>query len=211
MDMIWLASYPRSGNTFLRTILWHCFGLRSGSIYARDLGGNQELEKYVGHVEHSPGGRILFPPNNPALVKTHEYPVNAKPAIYVVRDGRAASVSLWNFYNRSASLLEIIEGQHRFGTWANHLAAWKPWERKDTLLLEYEELRGNLPLALEKLSKFLQRDIVSRQVPDRGEIAGVDGRWVRNKSDWRDAFTDELLQRFDEINGEMMKQMGYEP
>jgi len=120
-------------------------------------------------------------------------------------------VSLWNFYNRSASLLEIIEGQHRFGTWANHLAAWKPWERKDTLLLEYEELRGNLPLALEKLSRFLQRDIVSRQVPDRGEIAGVDGRWVRNKSDWRDAFTDELLQRFNEINGEMMKKMGYEP
>ena len=48
---IWLASYPRSGNTFLRTILWHCFGLRSASVYPQDLGGNRALEGYVGHIE----------------------------------------------------------------------------------------------------------------------------------------------------------------
>lgn len=168
------------------------------------------LEKYVGHVEHSPGGRILFPPNNPALVKTHEYPINTKPAIYVVRDGREATVSLWNFYNRSASLREIIDGRHHLGTWGNHLAVWKPWERKDTLLLEYEELRDNLPLALDKLSGFLQREIISRKVPDRGEIAGVDGRWVGNKNDWKKAFTDDLLQHFNELNGAMLKKIGYE-
>jgi len=31
--MIWLASYPRSGNTLLRVILKHCFGLSSQSVY----------------------------------------------------------------------------------------------------------------------------------------------------------------------------------
>jgi hypothetical protein len=29
----WLASYPRSGNTLLRTILKQCFGLSSQSVY----------------------------------------------------------------------------------------------------------------------------------------------------------------------------------
>src|SRR6266446_6905894 len=36
-NMVWLASYPRSGNTYLRSILWTCFGLQTGSIYPDDL------------------------------------------------------------------------------------------------------------------------------------------------------------------------------
>ncbi len=210
MNMIWLASYPRSGNTFLRTILWHCFGLRSASVYPSDLGKNKKLEEYVGHIEHGPGHQILFPQGNLPLIKTHEYPINANPAIYVSRDGRAASVSLWKFYDGRLPLSAVIEGQHRFGTWANHLAAWKPWERENTLLLEYEDLRCNLPLVLDKISVFLQRDIISQQVPDRGTIASVDGRWVRNKTDWKTQIGEELLERFNELNGEMLKKMGYE-
>ena len=53
--VVWLASYPRSGNTFLRTILWQCFGLRSASIYPKDLGSKKALEDYVGHIEHVDG------------------------------------------------------------------------------------------------------------------------------------------------------------
>ena len=64
MKMVWLASYPRSGNTFLRTILWQCFGLRSASYYRDDLGGNKELEEYVGHIERVPNNEISFPENN---------------------------------------------------------------------------------------------------------------------------------------------------
>jgi hypothetical protein len=210
MEVVWLASYPRSGNTFLRTILWHCFGLRSGSIYPNDLNGNKELEDYVGHVEHGPGNGIFFPPDGLPLIKTHEYPTDANPAIYVTRDGRAASVSLWKFYNKSISLQAVIEGRHRFGTWSAHVAAWKPWERQNTLLLEYEDLRCNLPLVLDKISHFLQRDILSRRVPDRNAIASVDGRWVRSKTDWQAEISGELLERFNEINGEMLKKMGYE-
>ena len=33
-----LSSYPRSGNTFLRTVLYQCFNLKSGSVYGDDLG-----------------------------------------------------------------------------------------------------------------------------------------------------------------------------
>ena len=211
MEVVWIASYPRSGNTFLRTILWHCFGLRSGSIYPDDLGGNKALEDYVGHIEHGPGNQILFPENSVALIKTHDYPIDANPAIYVIRDGRAASVSLWRFYNKSISLQAVIEGRHRFGTWSAHVAAWKPWERKNTLLLEYEDLRGNLPLVLDKISHFLKREIVSQHLPDRNTIANADGRWVRSKTDWKAEISGELLERFNEINGEMLKKMGYEP
>jgi hypothetical protein len=146
--MIWLASYPRSGNSLLRTILWQCFGLRSFSIYPNDLGGNKELEDYVGHIEHDPDGLVRFPSNAIPLMKTHDHPTHSHPAIYVVRDGRAASVSLRQFLGERQPLKAVIAGQHRFGTWSDHLTAWRPSIRANTLLVKYEDMTSNLPHVL---------------------------------------------------------------
>ena len=206
---IWLASYPRSGNTFLRTILWHCFGLRSASVYPKDLGGNSALEEYVGHIEHGPDGRVRFPANTLRLVKTHELPRDEWPAIYVIRDGRAASVSLWKFYGKKIPLDEVIEGRHMFGTWANHVRSWNPWERRQTLLLHYESMRSDLPATLSSISEFLDSPILKETVPPRDTIAKVDGKWVKKKSDWREDLSGDLLKRFDEINHAVMVKAGY--
>jgi hypothetical protein len=208
-NTIWLASYPRSGNTLLRTVLWQCFGLRSASIYPNDLGGNTELENYVGHIEHGPDGKIFFPEDGLPLIKTHGPPTDDEPSIYIVRDGRAASISLWQFYHEELPLNAVIAGQHRFGTWANHLAVWRPWERHNTLLIKYEEIIGNLPGILEDISAFLSRDILADRIADRDAIVSVDGRWVRSKSDQKPEISGVLLERFNEINGEMMQRMGY--
>ena len=208
-DIVWLASYPRSGNTFLRTILWQCFRLRSASIYPRDLGGNKELEEYVGHIEHGPDHRIRFDANSIPLLKTHEYSKDNNPAIYVIRDGRAACVSLWEFYNRKISLEAVIEGQNRFGTWANHVKSWDPWERDNTLLLKYEDMRDNLDKTLSSIGKFLSLNPINDKIPDRETIVKSDGRWVRSKSDWRSKLTGNLLQKFDDINGEVLRKTGY--
>ena len=210
-DIIWLASYPRSGNTFLRTVLWHCFGLRSASVYPNDLGGKQELANYVGHIEHGPNQPIRFQMGGLPLLKTHELPSDGHPAIYVVRDARAASVSLWHFYKKKIPLQSIIAGQQRFGTWTHHVAAWKPWERPHTLLIKYEDMIDDLPLVLSKVGSFLDRKILSMRVPDRNTVAGIDGQWVRTKSDWRSEIADAQLAQCNEINHAMLQKMGYLP
>jgi len=206
---IWLASYPRSGNTLLRTILHHCFGLVSASAYPNDLGGSAALEAYVGHVEHDAAGGIRFPDGTLPLIKTHERPSDGRPAIYVVRDGRAACVSLWAFYDRSLPLAAVISGRHRFGTWSDHLSAWQPWARARTLLLRYEDLAALSPTVLDRLGGFLGRAIIADAIPERDRIAGVDGRWVRPKSDWRAVLGEGELALFDRINGPMIARMGY--
>jgi len=208
-QQIWLASYPRSGNTYLRTILWHCFNIRTASIYPNDLGGNRKLEDYVGHIETPPNTEIQFPDGNLPLIKTHELASDALPAIYIVRDGRAASVSLWKFYSKSIPLKTIVEGEHQFGTWSDHVISWHPWDRANTLFLKYEDLVGKLPEVLQLLSDFLGCKLVAREIPDRNTIAGVDGRWVKQKSTWRDDFSEEILERFNQINGATMKKLGY--
>lgn len=206
--IIWLASYPRSGNTMLRTILWNCFGLRSASIYPRDLGGDSELEERVGHIEHDADGRLRFPPGSLPLLKTHEYPRDQGRAIYVVRDGRPVSVSLWRFYKGQISLGDIIAGNHRFGTWSAHLRQWEPWRRPETLFLKYEDLVADLQTVLAELARFLERPVISNQLPGRNELAR-DGRWIRPASNWRELLNGELLEMFDSINGEMMINIGY--
>lgn len=215
LNIIWLASFPRSGNTLLRTVLWHCFGLRSASLYPEDLGGNKELKRYIGHVDQSelefvgPDRQIRFPENGIPLFKTHEYSSDANPAIYVVRDGRAATVSLWQFYREKLPLEAVIAGQHRFGTWSRHVAAWRPWERPHTLLVRYEDMTADLPRVLEQISAFLKRDILTDRIPDRETVAGLEGRWVRTQSDWKSKIPDVLLERFNIINGDMLRKMGY--
>ncbi|HZS65359.1 MAG TPA: sulfotransferase domain-containing protein [Xanthobacteraceae bacterium] len=205
-----IASYPRSGNTMLRTVLYHCFGLPSGSVYPDDLGGNKRLERYVGHIEHQSGGQLAFPKGAIPLVKTHHPPAGAaNPAIYVMRDGRAATASLWQFYSGNMPLQQIIKGKTPWGTWSDHLSQWRPWQRPQTLLIRYEDLTGNLAGVVDGLAAFLRREPVATAIPKRESIAEVDGRWVKPPSRWQDILPMDMLELFYRYNRPMMEKMGY--
>ena len=92
----------------------------------------------------------------------------------------------------------------------NHIRAWAPETRPNTLLLKYEDIVGDLPTTLDRLGTFLKRDIKQQEIPPRNSIAGVDGRWVRKKSDWRSEFPGQLLEFFNKENSEILKRLGYE-
>ena len=123
MKPIFLASYPRSGNTYLRTILNQCFDLKSASIYPNDLGGNAALEKFVGHIEQIDKGTIPTKPflNKPLLIKTHELKTTDTKSIYVVWNAYPVMLSLHKFFNYRISLEDVIKGNHRWGIWADHV------------------------------------------------------------------------------------------
>jgi hypothetical protein len=87
-NIVWLASYPRSGNTYLRAILWTCFGLQTGSVYPDDLFGDSAVAQQVGHFEGTAHGQFSADFLRLPLVKTHEWPVDNRKAIYIVRNGR---------------------------------------------------------------------------------------------------------------------------
>jgi hypothetical protein len=76
-------------------------------------------------------------------------------------------------------------------------------------LLEYEEMRMSLPLVLEKISAFLEKDVLNKQLPERNRIASIGGRVVKKKSDWRVGVPEELLERFTRTNEDMLRKMGY--
>ena len=182
--------HPRSGNTFLRCVLYNCFGLPSTSVHSQDLGNRRGLERFVGHFEAD-----LPPPelaaDKPLLVKTHRPPTDDAATIYIVRDGRPVSVSLWEFYRRRYPLRAVIAGNSPHGIWSNHLAVWRPWDRPNTLMVRYEDMIGDLPAVLQALSRFLDRPILSSQMPSRSELSAVGDGWVREYDDWRPTLLDE--------------------
>src|SRR5262245_16277300 len=207
-----IASYPRSGNTLVRTVLFHCFGLKSGSMHPNDFHGNKELERYVGHIER----HTDFPIGAISLIKTHELPKPADqgPVIYLVRDGRAACLSLYYFCNKRIPLAEIIAGQARLGQWhlakwSDHIVAWNPWERPNTVIIRYEDLTDALPGVVDRLSQFLNRKPITDRIPPRDDIAAVDGRWVRSVSQRDASFPAELVDLFRQHHGTMMERLGY--
>ncbi len=210
MTLIWVASYPRSGNTLLRTVLWHCLGLRSASVYPNDLGGNKDLQDYVGHIErNAQNAPTILAQMDVPLLKTHEYSTDNNPAIYIIRNGIDATESLWQFYHGQLSLEGIISGKYRFGTWSAHLEAWQAGVRANSLLTRYEDMMENLPAVVTELGRFLGRDIKGTKIPDRENIASVDGRWVRSKRRQETVVTGSALELFNRINKEKMREMGY--
>ncbi len=80
--MIWLASFPRSGNTFFRIVLHEVYSIPSSSYH---LEPDKPLDPDY----------YTYP-----VVKTHLLPDQLKPrdpnipSIYLVRDGRDALVSI---------------------------------------------------------------------------------------------------------------------
>lgn len=206
--LVWLASFPRSGNTYLRTVLANCFNLKSASVYPRDLGNDPVVERMAGHIEQT-DGRINFGGQKIHLVKTHSAPRNDAPAIYILRDGRDSVVSLYHFMKGTVPLEDLAAGRSRFGSWASHVAAWSPESRPGTLFLRYEDMVTRFEVCLDQIAGFLGVDPVTRALASRDELAKSGNRWVRPTDAPRVSLEGEALRLFWEFNGDAMQAYGY--
>ena len=139
----WLASYPRSGNTFLRILLHRLFGLPTHTIYSttgeaeRFPGPTARMYRLVGQTESECDVGALLADSRMHFVKTHDLAREDNcPAIVLVRDGRDAVVSYAHFVLKTehgidrpgkdlfeATLEEIITSD-AFGGWSANVNAW---------------------------------------------------------------------------------------
>ena len=223
--ILWLASYPRSGNTLLRTMLQKAFGLSSYSVYDddTDLGLIPEVRNQVGH-------QFLGAPiaefyqrerNSPELklVKTHDPPVDDGAAIYVIRDGRSAIVSRYNMLvnlrkRSDISITDVILGRKaRFGHWTGHIRAWEPRQRPKTLLLFYHDLLSNPGHALTAISGFIGRQSVAQWHNNFDELHRVFPEFFNRGSDEANVaqMTQEEQALFWTVHGDCMREYGFSP
>lgn len=213
----WLASYPRSGNTLLRVIIEHVFDVRTYSIYDERplIYGPEGLEE--GQGEYSPERlyQCARASKRMHFVKTHEWPRDDAPAIYVERDGRAASVSYYHYLKTrdvpNALLSDVIYGLVEYGSWSEHYERWKPAHRESCLVVKFEDLVTNPDAVIAQLSAFTglerkhgyQNDFHALQAEDRSFY-----RTGSNDANIKELHgVDETL--FWIMHGAAMKERGY--
>jgi hypothetical protein len=226
--IVWLASYPRSGNTMLRLLLDVCFGLRSRDFNPVEPNRQSSIGEYMSW-EHFLGEGQAFDSlrdsEQPHLLKTHDRPRDDHHALYIVRDGRDALVSYAHFlrhYEPTAvdgmdfqQVLEgLILGRLGYGSWSAHLEAWsKRPSSAPTGWLRYEDMVAS---PVESVGAALRA--VNLDVSPTGKsplnFEELHQRWPaffrRGKvSSWRTEMShaNELL--FWENHSEMMARFGY--
>lgn len=225
--MIWLASFPRSGNTFFRNVLYEVYGLESSTWH---MEANYPLEPDYDR----------FP-----VVKTHLLPHQLKPAspsipkVYIVREGRDALVSMahhrkdivepgTDFYVNLLEAILAMDGSY-FGGWSENVRQWMEVAdiviRFEDLIAdpirEVEKLRAVMDLPaprVERLPTFQDLKFgkpqygSGRKTLDADQAANMaQVNFRRGKSGaWKDEMPPELEQLFWELHGEQMLALGYE-
>jgi Sulfotransferase domain len=160
-DDVLLASYPRSGNTWLRFLL---FELLTGESpeYAK-------VRKAIPLVNYHKTARPLLASGG-RIIKTHEPFHRAyagKRAIYMVRDSRDVAVSEHRYRTRNGAYLgdmdsfceDFARGRvQRFGSWAQHVESWldgEPARHGRLLLVKFEDMRRDTHACLRAVLDFL--------------------------------------------------------
>ncbi|MEM6396002.1 MAG: glycosyltransferase [Bacteroidota bacterium] len=223
--MIWLASFPRSGNTFFRNVLYEVYGL-SSSTYHRDP---QRV--------HDPDFASA------PVVKTHLLPgqlpeeLQDRPSVYIVRDGRDSLVSIahhrkdivapgTNFYNNVIEAA-LAQGGSFFGGWSENVAQWTA---KANIVVRFEDLIQDPISEVEKLRAIIDLpDPDLRKLPNfktlkfgkprygggQGEKFDTDKaqkHFRRGKAGgWRDELPPELEKLIWRVHGPTLAKWGYEP
>jgi hypothetical protein len=215
--IIWLASYPRSGNSYFRVICRTVYNVKTHSIYPEMTPHSGELDLAAAA---SDGDRWL--------VKSHEMPDDNHPAIYLVRDGRDSLVSYahWTlaqetgvdhidhrtraFQNR---LKRIITTNGYFGGWSANVMAWL--DRPSTHVVKFEDLISDPINAVGQALDEMGFNYQQNKKKGAAEFAelheqnpvlyrkGVSGAW---QTEMKPAITDLFWQ----YHGEAMRRLGYD-
>jgi hypothetical protein len=155
-----IASYPRSGNTWLRFVLFDI-------LAPGQTAGFNEVNHIIAEVGlHGPALPLL--PGGGRLIKTHEpYRKQYQKAIYLVRDVRDVVLSEfayqkalgWISDDFDRFLREFLRGEvNPFTPWHQHVPGWVESSLAGTsnfLLIKFEDMRRNTEQVVNEVLDFL--------------------------------------------------------
>ena len=221
--IVWLASYPRSGNTFFRVILNNVFDIKTYSIYddRGDIGADEQTSEVVGH-EFLPQDFDLQKAREEKKVyyiKTHELLDNRvhedDKVIYLIRDGREATLSFTKHQNtfskQNKKIIDTIYGNTRFFSWGKHVESWNPKNRENTLLVKFEELIEEPSKYIKVLSAFLNVNPIGNKIPSFEELKKINPKFFRSgkTNSWEKEYLEDEHLSFWLKNVKIMDQYGY--
>ena len=238
-DDIFLVSYPKSGNTWMRFLLANMREIDTPAEFAN-------IEDRVPDIYSNSNSRLMNVPS-PRILKSHEcFDPRYRKVIYIVRDPRDVAVSYYFHSIKFKKILEdypiaqfvdsFIAGKiDPYGTWFQNVGSWLYTRNGDRnfLLVRYEDLLDRGKTELHRIADFVDIDMNNENL-DRvltmssrenmrkleGEQASqwsstrnsrLDRSFVRRgkAGEWRTELPLELAQEIQTEWGSLMKKFGY--
>ncbi len=164
-DDIYLASYARSGTTWLQMIVYQLTS--DGSM---DF---NHITEPIPYFERAlPMGRDVNSLPSPRIFKTHlrysQLPKGPCKRIYIARDGKDVLVSCFHFFRDHSTFKGTFEeffrqfmaGAAPSGSWFRHVGEWSAHAADpDILFIRYEDLMNHFEPTLRRIAAFLGRPI----------------------------------------------------
>jgi hypothetical protein len=223
--LVWISSYPRSGNTFLRMLLHRIYAVTSSVIY--DIDGVTERlgPDLVGYADRPGSLPAMRASDRPYFVKTHRrHDADVDPddrVICLVRDGRDATVS-WarqiceqpgrDFRTEIDRLIRMDKPAGTSG-WGTTVLSWLRVEQR-RVLLTYEDLVAAPEASVGQVVEGLGlRPNPDASVPSFADLRDRDPQFFRRgiSGTHRDELPEDLHRLFWSIpsNAEAMALLGY--
>jgi hypothetical protein len=238
-DDIFLVSYPRSGNTWLRFLVANLREPSGSTSFAN-------LESRM-HDVYARTRRTLAQIPRPRVLKSHEYfDPRYKQVIYIVRDPRDVVVSYY-FFHLKRGLIEqgVTWGQYvrefiageldSYGSWCENVVTWLAARGNGQrfLLLRYEDMLERTENELAKIALFLGLPQSPERIRKAVELSSAErmrsleqkeaNLWAITKGTrkdipfvrtavsggWRRFLQDELVAEIESAWGQVMEQLGY--
>ncbi|MEA2508105.1 MAG: hypothetical protein QOG21_187 [Actinomycetota bacterium] len=181
-----LASYPRSGTTWMRFLLSQALSGQSSEFKAI-----RGIVPYVGRHRHA----LSILPGGGKLMYSHDLLSKdvTDRAIYVVRDARDVALSEFNWQKRigvyegelDPFLRDFVSGRGSpFGSWGAHVDGWFDADRiaDDRLkVVKFEDLKKDAPGVLASVLSFLRVTVPEAEIAQVVESNSVE--MMRQKED----------------------------
>lgn len=235
---VFLASYPKSGNTWIRFLI--------GNYLTGNKCDFSNSHFIVPDIHYNPEQIEKLEPTR--FIKTH-HPFNPsyKKIVYIVRDVRDVAVSYF-FYALKFKIIDketdfrkflidifdngIIDG---FSDWSNHVNSYMKNDDGNLLLVKYEDLTedtvreftrivefSQIPLRQEdilsaveasKFSEMQKLEKIQVDLFERFKNSDQSIKFIRKGKvgAWQDWFDDDLLSHIIGKHGEVMQRLGYIP
>lgn len=236
-DDVFLVSYPRSGNTWMRFVL--------GSLIHNVDVNFDNMEEYFPDIYRNTYFQ-LESLKGPRYLKSHEpYDKRYPKVVYIVRDPRDVAISYFYWMLKFNKYEGEINGfldmffdpdGISYGRWDDHYESWienSDKVNRGVLFLRYEELIDNTIDNIKTILNFININIdndVIHNVVKRNSFSGMKNKenyasdqnplfkatnkeipFVRKGTtgQWKSDLSDIHLERFRREFGPTMKQIGY--
>ena len=223
-DDILLASYPKSGNTWMRFLIAN---LRHPD---REVGyGN--LHQLVPDFDVSVKRDFDRAPR-PRIIKTHgSFDPRYRRVIYVVRDPRDVALSQYDGLRdagRNGDRVRVEDFVARFlaggdaasrvstdnlGSWGENVGSWLATRSRHSgfLLLRYEDLLERTACELTRVADFAGLPTTPERISQAVERSSGDKmRMTAKSAGWRSDFPEPQVARMEDAWGDIMAFLGYE-